>query len=78
MNTAEINISVLSSGENGYESQLDFYLGVKSLDHWVCSALVVNANLQDYLYNFLGPVKCENSEPLVQKLLKISRQIVEH
>lgn len=63
MNNAEIYISVISFGENGF--QLDFYLGVKSLGSWVCSALVDNANLQDYLHNFLSPVKCENSEPLI-------------
>ena len=33
MNNAEINISVISFGEYGYEFQLHFYLGVKSLGH---------------------------------------------
>lgn len=33
MNNAEINISVISFGEFGYEFQLHFYLGVKSLGH---------------------------------------------
>lgn len=69
MNPAQINISVISFGENGYEFQLDFYLGVKCSGHWTCSALVGNANLQEYLPNFLGPEKYENSEPFVKKLL---------
>ena len=68
-------VSVTSFDENRDEMQLHFYPGVKSLGHsWVCSAFINNVKLQDHLHNFLGSVICENSEYLVQKWLRISRQ----
>ena len=55
--------------------RLDFYPGVKSLSHyWIISAFISNVKLQDHLHNFLGSVICENSQYLVQKWLRISRQ----